>query len=190
MPPLYNRRVSGPWVAAGQICAGRTGESDKLASEEVEAPEEQAAEGRARPRRTRLILIAAAVLLLIGAGGGWWLLGSGGHAQEVAEAGPVDAESLVDVPAMTVNLRTPDGVPKMLRVHLMLVPGSAAKETVEGQLPLIIDAAQPFLRELRPEDIAGSAATFRVKEELLVRANLVLGRGSVRDVLIQDLVQQ
>lgn len=160
-----------------------------MASEEVEGPE-QAPEAGARPRRTRLILIVAAVLLFVGAGAGWWLLGSGGNAEEAAAAEPVDAEELVDVPAMTVNLRTPDGAPKMLRVHLMLAPGGAAKETIEGQLPLIIDAAQPFLRELRPEDIAGSAATFRVKEELLVRANLVLGKGAVRDVLIQDLVQQ
>lgn len=166
------------------------GEGDKLASEEVEAPEEQASETIAKPRRTKLILIIAALLLLVGGGAGWWLLGSGGHSEEVAAAEPVDAESLVDVPQLMVNLRTSDGAPKMLRVHLMLVPGSAAKDTIEGRLPLIIDAAQPFLRELRPEDIAGSAATFRVKEELLVRANLVLGKGSVRDVLIQDLVQQ
>jgi flagellar FliL protein len=53
---------------------------------------------------------------------------------------------------------------------------------------------QPFLRELRPDDLAGSAAVFRIKEEMLSRTTQALGQalgaGAVRDVLIQDLVQQ
>ena len=58
------------------------------------------------------------------------------------------------------------------------------------KLPVILDALQPFLRELRPDDLNGSAAVFRVKEEMMSRATNVLGVGVVRDVLIQDLVQQ
>ena len=162
-----------------------------MADEEIEAEQVGVAQEGAKPRPIKLILIIAAVLLLAGAGGGWWLFGPDrGNADEIAETAPVDAESLVDIPAMTVNLRTSDGASRMLRIHLMLVPGSAAKETIEAQLPLLLDAFQPFLRELRPEDIAGAAATFRVKEEVLVRSNHVLGKGAVRDALIQDLVQQ
>ena len=146
----------------------------------------------AEPKKKRLLMIGGAALLLLGGAGGagWWFLAAPAAHAESEAAPPVDAESLVDMPPMTVNLRTPDGAAGMLRIHLMLVPGSAAKETIEAQLPLVIDAFQPFLGELRPEDIAGAAATFRVKEEVLVRANQVLGKGSVRDVLIQDLVQQ
>ena len=47
-----------------------------------------------------------------------------------------------------------------------------------------------FLRELRPEDLNGSAAVFRVKEEMMARMTATLGANMVRDVLIQDLVQQ
>lgn len=142
-----------------------------------------------RSRRTLILSVGAGLLLLVAAAaGGWWMWATG--SDEHAAAAPVDAESLVDVAPMTVNLRTPDGAAHNLRVHVMLVPGEAGKEVVEAQLPLIVDAFQPFLRELRPEDIAGSAATFRVKEELLIRSNAILGEGSVRDVLIQDLVQQ
>ena len=61
---------------------------------------------------------------------------------------------------------------------------------VKQDLPLILDAYQPFLRELRPEDLAGSAAVFRIKEEMLVRASQVAGAGTAKDILIQDLVQQ
>lgn len=54
----------------------------------------------------------------------------------------------------------------------------------------MLDSFQPFLRELRPEDLSGSAAVFRIKEEMMVRATATLGAGQVKDILIQDLVQQ
>ena len=112
------------------------------------------------------------------------------HGEEAAEEAEEGAETFVDVPPMTVNLRTADGASRFLKVHLMLVPGKAEAEAITKKLPLVIDSYQPFLRELRPEDLSGSAATFRIKEELLVRGNAALGAGAVRDVLIQDLVQQ
>lgn len=139
-------------------------------------------------KRKRLILGAAAALMLFfGGGGAWWWF----HRIPVVEKPkPATAEELVDVPPLTINLRTSDGSAHMLRVHVMLVPGNATKEAVTAGLPIILDGLQPFLRELRPEDVAGAAATFRVKEEMLVRANAAIGPGAVRDVLIQDLVQQ
>lgn len=155
-----------------------------------EAAQNSAVDAPKKKRRKLIAAAAAAVLLLGGGGAGWWFLAPHGEEAASATPEPIEAEALVDVPAMTVNLRSLDGATKMLRVHMMLVPGPAGKEKVEGQLPLIIDAYQPFLRELRPEDIAGAAATYRVKEEMLIRANSVLGEGAVRDVLIQDLVQQ
>lgn len=144
-----------------------------------------------RPRK-KLIIGGAAALLLIGGGGaGYALFGGSGGGEAEAEATAEAVDTFVDVPPLTVNLRAPDGAPRFLRVHLMLVPSSAERsEEITRKLPLIIDAFQPFLRELRPEDLAGSAAAFRLKEEMLVRANAAVGQGSVTDVLIQDLVQQ
>jgi flagellar protein FliL len=141
-------------------------------------------------RKKRLVLIGAAALLAVGGGGGAWFWLAGGETAEEAHAEADMPESFVDVPPMTVNLRTADGASRYLKVHLMLVPGKIEGDAITKRLPLVIDSYQPFLRELRPEDLAGSAATFRIKEELLVRANAMLGRGAVRDVLIQDLVQQ
>ena len=139
-------------------------------------------------KRKKLMLIAAAiVLLLLGIGGGaWWFL----TPTVEAKPPPASAEELVDVPPMTVNLRSADGANHVLKVRVMLVPGTADKETIKARLPLVLDGLQPFLRELRPEDVAGAAATFRIKEEMLVRANAAIGEGAVRDVLIQDLLQQ
>lgn len=154
---------------------------------------EVAVEAVKKPRVSKRVLIVATAvaIILIGAGLASFLLPRSpakvaGHGE--AE---VSAEAYVDVPPLVVNLRSADGNAHMLKLHVMLVPMSAEKsEAITARLPLIIDAFQPFLRELRPEDLAGSMAVFRIKEELLIRANTVTGGGSVRDVLVQDLIQQ
>ncbi len=61
---------------------------------------------------------------------------------------------------------------------------------LKKKLPILMDAYQPYLRELRPEDLSGSAAVYRVKEELMLRARDGIGPGQVDDVLVQELVQQ
>jgi flagellar FliL protein len=179
---------------------------------------EEGAEGAtpaASPKKKKKLIIigAAAGVLVLGGGGGAAMMLSGGsakaetaadagHGEEAAADASAEGESgghgggdskeaFVDVPAMVVNLRSPDGASRFLKIHFMIVPG--AKGSVDGlkdKLPLILDAYQPFLRELRPEDLAGSAAVFRIKEEMLVRATEVAGAGSVKDILIQDLIQQ
>jgi len=145
-----------------------------------------------KSKRKRLLVIVALVLLLAGGGGGAWFFFAGGEpADKLAEGAEAEAEApeeFVDVPPIQVSLRDGDGGARMFKVHVMLVPGTLTSEELTHRLPQLIDRYQPFLRELRPEDLAGSAATFRVKEELLIRSNQALGTGSVRDVLIQDLM--
>lgn len=142
------------------------------------------------------LLIMVGALLLAGGGGGaaYMLLGSGGgEAGEQAEAEKPSDEppAFVEVPPMTVNLRSADGQTRFLKLRLVLVPKEAGgEEKLKEKLPLILDAYQPFLRELRPEDLAGSAAVFRLKEEMLIRATRAVGPDGIRDVLIQDLIQQ
>lgn len=152
---------------------------------------EAAAAAQPRSRRRKLLLIALAALLLLGGGGGaaWWFLlrapAPADQLPEVAEA----PDAFVDVPTIQVALRASDGASRTLRLHVMLVPGTRSPDEITPRLPLLVDRFQPFLRELRPEDLSGSAGTFRIKEELLIRANQALGEGAVRDVLIQDLMQ-
>ena len=175
----------------------------------VEEGAEGAAPAAPKSKKKLILIGAAAGVLLLGGGGGAAMMLSGGsakagtaaeggHGEEASAAsdsgghgGEVAKEAFVDVPAMVVNLRSPDGASRFLKLHFMIVPG--AKGTPEGikeKLPLILDSYQPFLRELRPEDLAGSAAVFRIKEEMLIRATDVAGTGVIKDILIQDLVQQ
>lgn len=170
--------------------------ADAVLTEDGDAAED--ADGAApKPKgKKKLILIAAVALivLLLGGGGAAWFLmgGKKGAAKEAATEKKLPGkDAFVDVPPMLVNLRASDGNPHFLKLHFMLVLGPKAKaEELKDQLPLVLDAYQPFLRELRPEDLAGSAAVFRIKEEMLVRTRDALGDGMVDDILIQDLVQQ
>lgn len=164
-------------------------------TEDDELPPEAGAAKKPRfSKRVLIIAAAGAVLLLGGGGAAFALLGGSESAPEHAKveaASEESAENFVDVPPLILNLRSADGAPRFLKLHFMLVAKDpAAAESIKTQLPLLIDAYQPFLRELRPEDLAGSAAVFRIKEEMLVRATSTLGPDKVKDVLIQDLIQQ
>lgn len=117
----------------------------------------------------------------------------GGHGEEESKEGEGKAGELplVDVPALIVNLRTSGGEARYVRLRFMIEATSAAKvDAITKKLPAIIDSFQPFLRELRPEDLSGSAAVYRIKEEMMVRATTAAGKGMIKDILIQDLVQQ
>ena len=151
-----------------------------------------------KPKNRMKLLIAgggAAVLLLAAAGGGaWWMLrDNGGEHEPVAAAASAgtDSASYIVAPTLTVNLRSGDGQARFLKLRFILVAADAGKvDSIKERLPVVLDALQPFLRELRPEDLAGSAAVFRIKEEMMSRTTQALGAGTVKDVLIQDLVQQ
>ncbi len=178
--------------------------------------DKSAQEAPAPNKKKKLIIIGAATAAALTLGGGGAAFFMGGkstakteaHGEETAAADEGHGEGeaakegeggkegegkgkFVDVPTVSVNLRSPDGSARFLKLHLMLVPGPKTTDTaLKDKLPVVLDAYQPFLRELRPEDLGGSAAVFRLKEELMVRATRVLGPGMVKEVLIQDLIQQ
>ena len=144
-------------------------------------------------RRTWLIAAVGGLLALAGVGGGayYFLAGSGGHADPAKASEPVSNQAYVDVPQINVNLRSTDGRSRFLKLHFMLVAADAnGTRAIKDKLPLYLDALQPFVRELRPEDLNGSAAVYRMKEEMMTRARDAFGGGVVQDVLIQDLVEQ
>ncbi|MBB5685260.1 flagellar basal body-associated FliL family protein [Sphingobium boeckii] len=156
----------------------------------VSVPEEIQPQTRAKPKGRKLLWGGIAAVLLTGAaGGGYIFMTRDAENTAIAPENAVDA--YVEVPPMTVNLRVPGGQARFLKLRFIIVAANAAQsETIRTKIPMLLDALQPFLRELRPEDLNGSAAVFRVKEEMMVRAHATFGSGMVRDILIQDLVQQ
>lgn len=147
----------------------------------VAEPTEQVASPN---KKRKVFLIAAGALALAAAAGAGWFF-----------AGPliedrVEASEYIEVPAMLISIRSADGKPRFLKVRMVLEASPGAGAIIEPRMPAVIDAMQQFLREIRPEDLNGASAMFRLKEEMLVRARHSLGSGQIKDVLIQELVQQ
>jgi flagellar FliL protein len=69
---------------------------------------------------------------------------------------------------------------------------------VQAAMPRLLDLFTTYLREMRPEELRGSVGTARLREELLVRANVAIASSGqagqpqprVTDVLFLEILQQ
>lgn len=95
------------------------------------------------------------------------------------------------LPDMLVNIQSADGRPTYLKLKLTLETKDAAvAEQLQAEMPRMQDMFQGFLRELRPEDLAGSAGTFQLRAEILRRVNLIAAPGKVDAVLVEEMLVQ
>lgn len=62
--------------------------------------------------------------------------------------------------------------------------------TVRAALPRLMDMFQTYLREMRPEELRGSAGMYRLREELLARANVAVTPAKIIDVLFVEMLIQ
>jgi flagellar FliL protein len=164
----------------------------------------------------KVLMIAAPVLLLAIGGAVYFLLFAGGEepaaeGAELAETGDGhggghgeggkkaasgDAHHPVffDVPDILVNVSSQGGKPIFLKLAVSLEIEGATQEEVAQKLepimPRVIDQLQTYLRELRLEDLSGSAALFRLKEELLRRINVAAAPIEVKGVLFREMIVQ
>lgn len=152
----------------------------------------KAAPAAARGSRKWLLLVLALAVPL-GAGAGLWFsgllpawLGQSRAEAPAAAAVPV----MLDVPDIVTNLNTTGRRPVFLKLRAKVETSEADRETVAAQMPRIVDLFQTLLRELRPEELRGSAGTHRLKEELLARANIAIAPARVSDVLFVEMLVQ
>lgn len=146
----------------------------------------------------KLLIIAGAgllVLLLGGGAGAYFLLFSGAPAKTADAAAELPATppqvSFFDVPAMLVNIQTIDGTPAYLKLTVSLeLDTDAEKPGIQALMPRLVDQFQSYLRELRLDDLKGSAGVVRLKEELLRRVNASAAPYHVRDVLLKEMIVQ
>jgi len=122
--------------------------------------------------------------------------GGGGDAAAAGEAtgtiaaGP-DGVTFYTLPDLIVNVQSAEGRTSYLKLKLTLEMKDAAVATqLQAQAPRLNDMMQSFLRELRPDDLAGSAGTYQLRAELLRRVNLVAAPGKVDAVLIEEMLVQ
>jgi flagellar FliL protein len=155
-----------------------------------------------RPRNTRrlLIFIAAPLLLLIAAAAGLYFSGIAevllGKHEEVAKAdapppSPKDAIFYDGIPDLLVNLNTGGRKSNFLKIKISLqIESKDDIPKIQSVQPRVIDTFQTYLRELRLEDLKGSAGLFRLREELLLRINAAVSPAKVDDVLFQEMLVQ
>ena len=93
------------------------------------------------------------------------------------------------MPDIVANIQTADGRPSYLKLKLAFeLPNADAADEIEPNAPRLNDMFQSFLRELRPEDIAGSAGSYQLRMELQRRVNLVIAPAKVNAVLIEEML--
>lgn len=122
--------------------------------------------------------------------------GHGEKGEEGADAGATgaisegaDGSTFYSLPAMVVNIQSPDGRPTHLKLQLTLeMKDHHVAETLQGDYPRLKDMFQTFLRELRTEDLNGSAGTYQLRVEILRRVNMLAAPGKVDAVLIEEML--
>lgn len=123
----------------------------------------------------------------------------GGHGAATGEANPAlgvisegpDGVTFYTLPDMVVNIQAADGRPTFLKLKLTLeMKDAALAEHLQAEMPRMQDMFQSFLRELRPDDLAGNAGTFQLRAEILRRVNLLAAPGKVDAVLIEEMLVQ
>lgn len=144
----------------------------------------------------------ALVSLLIVGGAAYFFLSASPEAKPEGEAAAGSEQtapvkqlppqaSFFDIPDIIVNLQTSDTTQAYLKLSVALeLEKPELKTTIEPVMPRVIDQFQSYLRELRIEDIRGSAGVMRLKEELLRRVNLAAAPTPVRDVLLKEMIVQ
>ena len=107
------------------------------------------------------------------------------HADAPAENGPT---VYYELPEMLVNLNSAGKKTNYLKILVSLeLENAEAVHEIEAVLPRIIDSFQVYLRELRIDDLRGSAGLYRRREELLLRVNAAVDPVEVKDVLFKEM---
>ena len=112
-----------------------------------------------------------------------------GHGASAAPAGP--KVIFVDLPDVLVNLNSDSKRMRFLKLRLAVeVSTQPVADTVVQLTPRIMDSFQLYLRGLSVDDLAGPAALYRLKQEMLARINLALDPSRIDDVLFKEMLVQ
>ena len=143
-----------------------------------------------------LVIILVVVAIFLGIGPFGDKDESKNDGEEVEQVAVVEKPpSFFELPEIRVNLNTDNNSLTYLKVIVSLELASDLPEIMEERnaklqtlMPRVIDNLQIYMRELRLEDINGSAGVFRLKQELLSRVNRAVQPIEVRDILFSEFV--
>jgi flagellar FliL protein len=142
----------------------------------------------------KYLLIGLGALLVVAGGGvgAYYFFLSGAPAEPKAAAAAAKPAVFVDLPEVLVNLSNPGAErSQYLKVKVVLeLADQAMIQQIQPIMPRVMDAFQTYLRELRPNDLDGSAGLYRLKEELTRRVNAAIAPSRINAVLFKEIVVQ
>ena len=115
------------------------------------------------------------------------------HAAKPAATNPAGGKMpmFFELPDIIANLNSGSRRTVYVKVKPRLELARAEDEaTVRAALPRLMDMFQTYLREIRPEELRGSAGMYRLREELLARANVAAMPAKIVDVLFVEMLIQ
>jgi flagellar FliL protein len=181
-------------------------DEDADESEEGEDGEEgEEGESSGGGSKKLIIIIAAVVLLLVGGGAAAFFMGlfdpsptdapaevkSDAGGKSDANANVIAPAVFYDLPEMQVNLNAGGRKGSLLKLRVSLElssPEEVAK--LEELMPRVVDSFQVYLRELRVNDLKGSAGIYRLREELMIRVNDAIAPTKIKAVLFKEMLVQ
>jgi flagellar FliL protein len=138
--------------------------------------------------RRKMIIIAAAIVLP-GIGAGLWfsgvlprLLGIE-NAEHSTEQGGPSTPSYVDLPVMITNLSNIKSPPQYVKFTVRFqVMNQNDLERLKVVMPRLQDLVLTHIREMRSEELHRSTDIHRLREEIIIRANLAASPARITDV--------
>ncbi len=176
--------------------------------DDLEEGEESEGGGGKKSKKKLFIIIGIVLLLLIGGGAAAFftglldpVLGSTEPAASGGEGGggegggkaplPPGQAVFFDLDEMIVNLNSSGRRQNLLKIKVSLELASADDlAKIQQVMPRVIDNFQTYLRELRIDDLRGSAGVYRLREELLTRVNIAVQPAKVNSVLFKEMLVQ
>jgi flagellar FliL protein len=166
--------------------------------EHAPAADKAAGEKKAGGGVKKMVLLALPVVLMLAGAGLWFsgilphLLGMGHKpAVALAEAPAAAPPVFVEVPELIANLNAGDRRQAYAKIAARVELAQVAdKPMVTADMPKLQDLFQTYLREMRPDELRGSAGIWRLREELIARANVAVAPARVTDVLFTEMLIQ
>ncbi len=156
-------------------------------------------------KKKLFIIIGLVVFLLIGGAAGAFFTGlldpllgveeevakdgEGENAAEGEEGAAASPPYFLDLPDILVTLNTGGRKSTFLKIGISLeLKGEVDAPKIQQIMPRIINSFQIYLRELRLDDLKGSAGIYRLNEELLKRVNAAATPTKINAVLFKEML--
>jgi flagellar FliL protein len=159
--------------------------------------EEKAAKRKLSGKKIVLFFVLPVLLLLMTGAGVYFsgladpYLGIEKAEDELLAEKPAGPSFFYDIPEMLVNLNSTGRKASYLKISVSLeIASEKDAPQLEQVMPRIVDNFQVYLRELRIEDLRGSAGLQRLREELLLRVATAAQPVVVKDVLFREMLIQ